>query len=224
MKILLISKENEWSKLLSNLLRNELPDNIKRFDWYVTCDKNEIESLNPDWIFFFHWSDIVPKEIYTNFKCVVTHTSNLPDGRGGHPLQNQILAKVIESRLNLIHMTDEIDGGPVYATKSITLQGNLSDIWFMLATVASSLIVNVLITNPVPVPQLINKNLYKRRKNTEIDFGTYKDLNYIYDCIRMVDAEGYSNSYIELGDFKLEFSRAKYEGNNILADVRITKK
>lgn len=224
MKILLISKENSWSKQLHNLLKKEVRINFDRLDWLYSCDENEIKKLNPDWIFFFHWSDIVSKEIYTNFKCVVLHTANLPDGRGGHPIQNQILSGVIESRLNAVKMTDVIDGGPIYTSRSVTLQGTLSDIWFTLAQVAAPLIKEIVLTNPEPIEQSSGDIFYKRRKNTQIEFEFTKDLTYIYDTIRMVDAEDYSKAYIEIGEFKLEFSRAKFEKNNIIADVRITKK
>jgi methionyl-tRNA formyltransferase len=220
MKILLISKENSWSTQLYYLLKKDL----NHLDWLYSCDKDEIKRLNPDWVFFFHWSDIVSKEIYSNFKCVVLHTSNLPDGKGGHPIQNQILSGIVESKLNAVKMTDILDGGPIYASRSVTLQGSLSDIWFTLAQVAAPLIKEIVLTNPEPIEQSLGNISYKRRKNTQIEFESSKDLAYIYDAIRMVDAEDYSKAYIEIGEFKLEFSRAKLEKNNIIADVRITKK
>ena len=39
----------------------------------------------------------------------------------------------------------------------------------------------------------------------------------------MVDGAGYPLSYMEINGFKLEFSRAKLEDEEILADVRIKK-
>ena len=40
----------------------------------------------------------------------------------------------------------------------------------------------------------------------------------------MVDNSEYPSSFLEIGNFKLEFSRAKYDLNSLIADVKITKK
>ena len=41
----------------------------------------------------------------------------------------------------------------------------------------------------------------------------------------MLDAEGYPKAYLDMGHFRLEFSRASLKtGENIIADVRIFKK
>ena len=104
-KIFLISKSNLWSNKLYDLIQSE-------YDCSYFNDNSYVDSLSqkPDWIFFFHWSEIVPKEILDNSRCVVIHTGNLPKGRGGSPLQNQILDGVVGSKVNAIVMTDELDG------------------------------------------------------------------------------------------------------------------
>ena len=50
-----------------------------------------LETINPRYIFFPHWSWKVSSEIYERFECVVFHTAPLPYGRGGSPIQNLIL-------------------------------------------------------------------------------------------------------------------------------------
>jgi hypothetical protein len=40
----------------------------------------------------------------------------------------------------------------------------------------------------------------------------------------MVDDYSYPNPYIEIGGYEIQFSRAKMNGDNIIADVKITKK
>ena len=55
------------------------------------------------------------------------------------------------------------------------------------------------------------------------DLNEDENINSIYDQIRMVDSASYPASYIEINGFKLEFSRAKLENEEILTDVRIKK-
>ena len=40
----------------------------------------------------------------------------------------------------------------------------------------------------------------------------------------MLDGENYPSTYIEIGKYKLEFSRAKLENGVIISDVRISEK
>jgi methionyl-tRNA formyltransferase len=215
---ILISKDNSWSNELFNLLKSD------NFIWLTELNKNTLDYYNPEWIFFFHWSDIVPESIFTKYKCVVTHTGNLPEGRGGSPLQNQILDGIVSSQVNLIEMCNEIDGGGIYCSAPVTLQGNLDDIWRAITKITFNLITKCASESPIPTPQKGTPKIYKRRKTTKIDFGNSDNLSYIYDQIRMLDSDDYQKSHIEIGDFVLEFSRAKMNNNKILADVIITKK
>ena len=132
----IISKDNPWSRELANLFLED----SSQFVWITECNLQILDSLNPKWVFFFHWSEIVSKEIYTKYKCVVVHTGNLPEGRGGSPLQNQILEGVVSTKVNLIEMSSILDGGGIYISSPITLQGNLNDIWFTIAKISKKLI------------------------------------------------------------------------------------
>ena len=51
----------------------------------------EIKKINPQRIFFIHWSTLIPKDLYLNYECIQFHCANLPKFRGGSPVQNQIL-------------------------------------------------------------------------------------------------------------------------------------
>jgi methionyl-tRNA formyltransferase len=65
---------------------------------------------------------------------------------------------------------------------------------------------------------------FRRRKPEEGDIIELKDIEKIYDYIRMLDAEGYPNAFIKVGNLRLEFSRATIKNSKtILADVRIIK-
>ena len=52
-----------------------------------------------------------------------------------------------------------------------------------------------------------------------------ENIEQIYDYIRMLDADGYLNAFLEFGNFKIEFSNATLNSDQkILANVRIIQK
>ena len=51
----------------------------------------KIKKIKPDVIFFIHWSKKIKKYIFDKYLCIQFHCSDLPKGRGGSPVQNQIL-------------------------------------------------------------------------------------------------------------------------------------
>ena len=217
MKILIISKDNLWTKkLVHNLYKT-------KYD-IIWSSVGIVEDVKPDWVFFFHWSDIVPQEIYKKYKCAVIHTGNLPKGRGGSPIQNQILNGINNTKVNIIKMDDPVDSGAIYCSHPITLQGNIKDIWLSIADIAFDLILKCIIEDPIPKYQIGTPQTYKRIKDNQLKFDSTKDLSNIYDQIRMVDDDSYPNPYIEIKGYKIEFSRAKMNNNNIIADVKIIKK
>jgi methionyl-tRNA formyltransferase len=216
-KIFLVSKPSLWS--------NQLYDRLIDFDCSYFNDDSYIDFLSqkPDWIFFFHWSKIVPKEIFDNNKCVVLHTGNLPKGRGGSPIQNQILDGILESKVNAIVMGAELDAGDVYCSLPITLQGSLTDIWLSFVDRSYELIKKCIIENPEPIKQIGEPQIYKRNKNNRLPLTESDDLIEIHKFIQMLDGEGYPNAFLEVGDFRLEFFRSKMNDGNILSDVIIRR-
>lgn len=192
----------------------------------ITKNDNKLDKVYKlyDKIIFFHWSYIVPKKIYQECECINIHTSNLPNGKGGTPLQNQIIENIIQSKVNLLRMTDDgLDAGPIYCSDTVTLQGSLFDIWLMITKISIKLISKMIDEKIKPIIQDKCGNVYKRRKGTNIEFNKINTLEEIYDNIRMLDATHYPTSSIKLGNFILKFSRASFDGDKIIADVSITK-
>tara|TARA_R100001129_G_scaffold183737_2_gene166872 strand:+ start:857 stop:1525 length:669 start_codon:yes stop_codon:yes gene_type:complete len=220
MSIFLVSKDNLWSNGLHSKLE-------KDFDCRFYSDDSYRDALardNPDWIFFLHWSSFVPAEIYENYRCVVIHTSNLPHGRGGSPLQNQILEGINESRVNALVMGEQLDAGAIYCSLPITLQGSLVDIWLSIADQAFHLIQNCVEHSPTPIEQQGDVHVYKRNKNNILPLEAEDDIVNIHKFIQMLDAEGYPSAFYDIGGFRLEFSRSKLnDSGSLISDVTIKR-
>ena len=73
-----------------------------------------VKKLNPRYIFFLHWSWLVPEELFANYECVCFHMTDVPYGRGGSPLQKLIARGHRETKLTALRMVGELDAGPVY--------------------------------------------------------------------------------------------------------------
>ena len=87
-----------------------------------------LESSEPDWIFFPHWSWKIPEAVFQTHRCVIFHMTDLPFGRGGSPLQNLILRGHATTKLSAIQCVAELDAGPVYMKVDLDLSGTAEDI------------------------------------------------------------------------------------------------
>merc|ERR1712159_149429 len=101
MKYVLVSKDLPWSEYLNEELSKKYDRNLV---WYKNSNllslSEFLKQVNPEYVFFFHWSEIVSHDVFNRYKCIVLHTSNLPDGKGGSPLQNQILDGIVSTQVN----------------------------------------------------------------------------------------------------------------------------
>jgi len=202
-------------------------DNDYEHDVFIITNKDDltyekVSEINPEYIFFPHWSWIIPKEIYETFNCIVFHMTDLPFGRGGSPLQNLIERGIENTKISAIKVNEGIDTGDIYFKESLNLNGTADEIFIR----ASQIIFKKMI------PRIINEKIlpkkqsgevieFKRRKPSQSELFSNFDLEKIYDYIRMLDGEGYPRAFIKFGKYKLEFSRASLKNNKIIADVKI---
>ncbi len=214
------------------------PWNIKVFNeiirhfpggWFLVSDPNQltveyVQALNPRYIFFPHWSGVVPDEILNIATCVCFHESDLPYGRGGSPLQNLIKRGHRETVVSALKMTTEFDSGPVYLKKSLSLEGVAEEIFIRAASVIADMIKLIITENPKPNDQVGEIVVFRRISPRESEISIEADsLINIFDHIRMLDADGYPNAFVESGGFRYEISRPALKTEEIIADVRITK-
>lgn len=183
-----------------------------------------LEKLNPEYIFFPHWSWIIPKEIHTKFVCVIFHMTDLPYGRGGSPLQNLIVLGHKETMLSALKCETGLDSGPVYLKRPLSLTGTAEEILGRASNLISEMIIEIVQSAPMPIPQQGEVVEFKRRKPKDGDIFGLETLAQIYNYIRMLDADGYPRAFIDTTHMHLEFMDAQVGEQYVEARVRIGKK
>ena len=183
-----------------------------------------LKNLNPRYVFFPHWNWKVEKSILDNFECIAFHTSPLPYGRGGSPIQNLILNGFIEAPLCAIKMTNQIDAGPIYTKEVISLEGNLDQIFERISVAMEKIILEICKKNLIPLEQKGDPFYFKRLSDKNNILKLDIPIEKIYDRIRMLDGKEYPKAYIELEDYVIEFSDAELNNNELKATAKFIKK
>jgi methionyl-tRNA formyltransferase len=182
-----------------------------------------LEKINPRYIFFPHWNWRVNSEIYERFDCVVFHTAPLPYGRGGSPIQNLIIRGIKHAPVCALKMTETLDGGPIYDSIEISLEGTITDIFFRIALCVDKLIVKICKENTIPKEQIGDTLIFDRLSYADNELKSEYSIKEIYDRIRMVDGENYKNAYINYGDYKIEFSNCEIDSKQLTAKARFIR-
>lgn len=198
-------------------------------DFLLISDKADLtlerlKAVRPRYVFFPHWSHIVPPEIHENFECVIFHMTDVPFGRGGSPLQNLIARGIYETKISAIRCIKDLDAGPVYMKTPFSLHGSAEEILMRASGVIEEMIVSIINEKPAPVAQEGEPVFFKRRTPEDGDIAGLKELRDVYDYVRMLDADGYPRAFIETEHLRLEFDRASLKQDSVTATVRITKK
>ncbi|WP_087020402.1 methionyl-tRNA formyltransferase [Thaumasiovibrio subtropicus] len=197
--------------------------------WHLITDHTELtverlEELNPRYIFFPHWSWIVPRDILERWECVCFHMADVPYGRGGSPLQNLIERGHTETKLSALRMVSELDAGPVYFKVPLSLGGSAQEIFHRMAPLIFRLATDIAVDEPEPKEQQGEVVVFKRRTPEQSVLPHSGDIPKLSDHIRMLDAETYPKAFIQHGEFRLEFSHAEIDENGQLnARVSFTK-
>lgn len=223
MKSLIVAGSKPWNKKFYQKIYKD-----KKYKWHFVSSPRELNKtlkkvINPLFLFFLHWNWKVSKKIITNFECVCFHMTDLPYGRGGSPLQNLILNKKKYTKLSAFKMNDEMDAGPIYTKKRMSLKGKAEEIYKRADKISWEIIKKILKNQPKLIPQKNKPFYFKRRKPAQSLLPLRGNLNNIYDFIRMLDAPTYPRAFIDHGNFKLELSDFKLK-NNMLEGFVVIKK
>ncbi|MBP2316063.1 hypothetical protein [Azospirillum soli] len=188
----------------------------------LTTDR--LQALGVRYVFFPHWSWKVPADVLAAVECVCFHMADVPYGRGGSPLQNLIQRGHRDTMLTALRMVDELDAGPVYLKRPLSLSGRAQDIFERMADLAWDMIAEIVALEPVPTPQQGTPVLFTRRKPEDSRLPDMADLDALYDHIRMLDAESYPHAFLDHGSLRLEFSDARRQDGAVTATVTIRPK
>ncbi len=227
-KSIVICTIRPWNIKNAKKLRAE---SNKQYSFHIISEKDKlnfdiIARLDPAFIFFPHWSWIIPEKIYKNYKSILFHMTDLPFGRGGSPLQNLIVQKVYDTKITAIEVVKELDAGKVYHKKDFSIrQGSAQDIFKRVSDIIFfEMIPYILKKQPVPKSQKGRIVKFKRRKaeSSEILKASLHSLNDLYDHIRMLDAEGYPRAFLKIKNFKITFSGIKKASNKLKGRFEIT--
>ena len=116
----IIATDKPWHIEVFLINRHKL-----RGNWSLATCSSDLEEqaskLNPKFIFFPHWSEIVPARIFNKYDCVCFHMTDVPFGRGGSPLQNLIIRGFSKTVVSALKMNKEIYSGPVYLNRELEL-------------------------------------------------------------------------------------------------------
>ena len=201
-----------------NLQNYYLIRNSKQLN-YKTLKKKNIK-----YIFFPHWSFVIPKKIYENFICIIFHTGNLPRHRGGSPIQNLIIEGYKSSYVCAIKAQKKIDSGPIYLRKKISLKGSLDKIFYEISEKILELMKQIIRKNIQPKEQIGRKTFFKRlNKDNTIIKKNVSTINMMYDRIRMLDHDEYPNANFNLNNFNFSFTKVSKKGQKIYTNCLIKK-
>jgi len=220
-----IVSEKIWNKTLLEKLKGKIKANWILIDNKESFSFENILKIAPSKVFIPHWSYYIPKEIYSQFECIVFHETDLPFGRGGSPVQNLIERGFEITKISAIKVEKELDAGDIYLKRDLTLLGTAEEIFIRVNKIIEEMIQEIIQKRLTAKPQIGEPTIFKRRTPKQSEISNLDSLYEIFDYIRMLDGEGYPKAFIENEHFKFEFSRASLKANQtIIADVRIIKK
>ena len=181
-----------------------------------------LEAFGPRYVFFLHWSWKVPEAVTDAFECVCFHPTDLPYGRGGSPMQHMILSGADETVVSAFRMVREMDAGPVYLKRPMSLHGGGEEVFIRFSRLAADMIREMADTEPEPAPQTGEAVCFARRRPQDSRLGGQATLRQVHDFIRMLDAEGYPPAFLECGGLRLTLRRSALRNGRVTADVDIT--
>ena len=175
MSIIIVSNK-EWHRKYIKEIATRTNEDVIYIDNKECITYDYLHKLQPEWVFFPHWSYIIPDEVYENMNCVIFHMTDLPFGRGGSPLQNLIARGIYETKLSALKCTAQLDAGDIYIKQSLSLWGTAEEIYLRAAELTKEMIVQIVKDNPKLHKQQGEPVVFQRRKPSEGDIGKLESL------------------------------------------------
>lgn len=221
MENIIIATIKEWNRTNFYELKKRYE---KQFNFILIQKKEELtlenlKKLEPKFIFFPHWSWIIPQNIYTAFECIVFHMTDLPFGRGGSPLQNLIQREIYQTKISALKVDGGLDTGDIYLKEDFDISKGSAHILYMQASdiIFKKMIPTLLTKIIIPMRQDGDAVTFTRRdeKQSNLLDSNIKNIHQLYDFIRMLDAPNYPKANIAFGNLKMRFKDAKLENGKL---------
>lgn len=202
--------------------------NQKKIKLYLISNKdklkkNILKKIQPDFIFFIHWSTKVSDQITNNFNCYNFHMTDLPFGRGGSPLQNLLIRDIEKTKISLIKMNNKLDQGDIAYKEKFNLKGNAEQIYNSLSIRSFKIIEKIIKKNELKfIKQKGFVKNFKRIKNNAIVIKKKLTLRNIYNQIRMRDAKTYEQTFVKIGKFRIYLKNAKIKSKIVSGKFEIS--
>lgn len=205
---------------------------IKRLKgkWIIISKPSELtlkklKRYNINNIFFVHWSKIVSSRIYKKYNCISFHMTDLPYGRGGSPLQNLIVRNKKATKISAFIMNNKLDSGDLISIKKKTLplDGSAQQIYERSSKIIFEMIKEIInMKKIISFKQKGRVTKFKRLSNNSEINTNIRQLDKIYDHIRMLDAKTYKNAFIKKEKLKITFSNVKKMKNKLKTNITIS--
>ena len=142
-------------------------------------------------------------------------------------MQNLTLRGHTETVISALRMTEEMDAGPVYMKRPLSLEGSAREIYSRAAVIIADMMREIAKTEPSPVPQEGEVVVFYRRRPEDSELGHAGQAGIsaaqTFDFIRMLDAEGYPRAFIRTASgHRIEFSNAQLQDGKVIATAVIT--
>ena len=220
----IIVSEKSWHQSMASDLGARLGCDFTLINSPESFNLATLQQIQPRYVFFPHWSYLISPEIFNSFECIVFHMTDLPFGRGGTPLQNLISRGFTETKISALKCTKEIDAGPIYLKRDLSLDGTAQEIYERASVIIADMIYEIVKENVSPVEQSGDPVVFERRKPEEGNLIRSKNIEAAYDLIRMLDADGYPHAVVEVGELVFRFRNASLDSNGLSANVQIERR
>jgi methionyl-tRNA formyltransferase len=214
-----VASQRPWNAELAQRLAARTGERIVAIHNADDLVVEKLDALRPRFVFIAHWSSRIPDAVWSAHECVIFHMTDVPYGRGGSPLQNLIVRGHRDTQLSALRCVRELDAGPVYLKRPLSLEGSAGEIFVRADRLIEEMICDIVRDEPVPVEQLGEPVMFKRRRPEDGNLRQAATLENWYDFIRMLDAEGYPRAFLDVSGIRLEFSKVRRDGDRLIAEV-----
>ena len=184
----LFDKTNDW-------LRQYFPESLKSSQFFnvkVFYEEEKIRGF--DLVFVLGYTKILRGEILSsNNLLLVTHESDLPEGRGFAPVQWQVLEGKADINVCLLEISEEVDAGNILDEMILSLDGSelYEEIRKKQAVITYELISRFLEKYPNfnSEPQQGKPSFYRRRNPSDSELDLDRTIRDQFNLLRICNNE-----------------------------------